>query len=190
MIKPINITGAALFAQFSIIFIMFMGSFILYTCQDYVLRSNRPKYLRLPWIILAFSLISIGCLLFTDEFSKVWAPLFGTLSFPTISWSIALHTTFYLNIACGTVLILLTGGSRHSSFTPLFFLLPALAIFLREPLFHILIYLLMILTIFLISMKWSVLEHSEKEKHNYAYGFVSIACLILSTLIGYVTRLQ
>jgi hypothetical protein len=183
-IKPINITGAAIFAQFSIIMIMFVGSLILYRGQGFVPSFERPKFSGLPWLILGFGLLSIGFLIFSDEFSLVWRPLFGTIDFPTMPWTTALFVMFTTDILCTTFLVLLTGGSRNSAFSPLFFLLPALAIFLREPLSHILFYLISISVVFSLSLK----PRADQEEHNFAYWFISIACFILATFIGYVTR--
>ena len=183
-IKPINITGAAIFAQFYIIIIMFVGSSILYRGQGFVPSTIRPKFSTLPWFIMGFGLLSIGFLIFSDEFSLVWKPLFGAIDFPTITWSTALFVVFTVDIICTTLLVFLTGGSRNSAFSPIFFLLPTLAIFLREPLSHILIYLISISVIFSILLK----RWTDREENDFAYWFISIACFVLATFIGYVTR--
>jgi hypothetical protein len=129
------------------------------------------------------------CLLFSDEFSIVWKPLFGGTTLPVIQWSNALFIMFTMNIICVTIIVSRTGGSRYSSFSPIYFILPALAIFLREPIGRIVLYTLFVSILF----TWNVVRYFESDevgRDSLAYWFVAIACLILATFIGYITRPQ
>jgi hypothetical protein len=93
-ITPVNITAAALITQFSIIIILYIGLIILR-------KDDEPKsiFLKKPdssffLILLGFALITIGCLVFSDEFSNVWKPLFREITFGGINWSTALIIVF------------------------------------------------------------------------------------------------
>jgi len=102
-------------------------------------------------------------------------------------WSTALLVVFLADIACCVILVMGTGGSYRSPFSPVFFILPALAFFLRESPHRIVIYTGFICASFSVSLA----AHDNREggeSPTDAYWFVSIACLILSTTIGYVTR--
>lgn len=177
-ISPVNITGAALISQFSIIVIMFIGTAIA------------DKVTHLFFIILLLAISSIGCLVFTDEFSKIWSPMLNNLSIPNLYWSKALMIVFLLNILCAFVLVMATGGSKSSPFTPLYFLFPPLAIFLREPLLNIVVYVLLISTLFTIKLRviYTQNTYAEVNRNTGAFWFVSVACFLLTTFIGYVTR--
>ena len=194
-INPVNITGAALITQISLITIMFLGALIL------KLKST-ASYIphQFAWIILSFMLIGTGCLLFSDEFSTIWKPLFGDADLPVIKWSTALLIMFLTNIICVSILVSNTGGSRDSAFSPIYFILPALAIFLRESMGRIILYSVLVSIVFtwnlfrLSSMfVWSTYTPQQDEENrniSIAYWMVSIACLILATFIGYITRPQ
>jgi len=179
MVNPINITSAAIITQFSVGAIMFIGALIQYKDRD-VWNTT----LSLAWIIVAFILLTLGCLVFSDEFSKLYQPLFGSASFPLLRWSVALVIVYTLNIVCVAILVAFTGGSCTSPFTPLYTTFLALAIFLREPLGHILYYL--ILTS--ISFSITFAEFVEAKSSKYSFWAVSIFSLILAVFIGYITR--
>jgi len=193
-VSPVNITAAALITQFSIIIIMFIGTTILREGDKSV-----PFYRSIPvssffsWLILSFALVTIGCLIFSDEFSNIWKPLFGTTALPTIRWSYSLLIMFTLNIICVSLLIKDTGGSIISPFSPIYFILPALAIFLREGLGRIVFYLVLVSIMFtfnLISTGNLRGQAVGGEARSFAYWFISISCFSLATFIGYVTRPQ
>lgn len=188
-VNPINITGAALITQLSLIMVMFIGTLMLKESYIPFSRQNY-KWHTLAWIILTLALITLGCLLFSDEFSTIWKPLFGNTSLPVIKWASALFIMFSMNIVCVALLISRTGGLRNSSFSPIYFILPALAIFLREPIERIVIYTLFISMFFtwnLVRYLWSH-DTDEVPQASLAYWFVAIACLMLATYIGYITR--
>lgn len=190
-ISPINITAAALITQFSIILILFIGAIILNKWEGFVpFYAMKQDFSKFAWIILALALITIGCLVFSDEFSTTWTPLFGSLSFHAISWSTAILIMFVMNIICVTIMVSHTGGSRFSPFIPIYFMLPALAIFLREPLSRIILHLIFISIVFTWNFSQNKDVDSNSSAPSFAYWFISIACFVLSTFIGYVTRIQ
>ena len=84
-VNPANITGAAFIAQFAIIVIMFIGAAILHKGEEKAtFFYGRARFPQLVWKILAIALLTIGCLLFSDEFSKLWRPLLEDASIPTL----------------------------------------------------------------------------------------------------------
>lgn len=190
-VSPINITAAALITQFSIIIIMFLGATILRGGEKYLpFYRDVPRSSFFGWLILSFAIVTIGSLIFSDEFSSIWKPLFGTIAFPTVRWSFALLITFTLNIICISFLVRGTGGSLVSPFSPIYFILPALAIFLREGLGRIIFYLILVSIMFSFNLifRESLREEVGGTSRPLAYWFVSISCFILATFIGYVTR--
>lgn len=192
-VSPINITAAALITQFSIIIIMFIGTTILRGGEKSI-----PFYRYVPtssffsWLILSFALITIGSLIFCDEFSSIWRPLFDTTAFPTIRWSYSLLIMFTLNIICVSILVKGTGGSLISPFSHIYFTLPALAIFLREGFGRIIFYLVLVSVMFTYNLVYrdDLREEVGGQSRSFAYWFISISCFILATFIGYVTRPQ
>lgn len=193
MVKPINITSAAIITQFSAGAIMFIGALILYGGKGFVpsYRDSGPDFSKLAWIIIAFILLTLGCLVFSDEFSKLYQPLFGSASFPLLPWSAALVIVYTLNIFCVAVLVASTGGSRISPFTPLYTIFLTLAIFLREPLERIIFYLILTTILFSMTFKsnlFSSKTFEEPTSSKISFWVISIFSLILAAFIGYVTR--
>ena len=75
----------------------------------------------------------------------------------------------------------------QQSIYPIYFILPALSIFLREGLSLILLYLALVSILFTINM--FVFDYNRDEgSKKIALWFVSIACIGLATYIGYITR--
>jgi len=119
-ITPVNISGAAIIAQVSIIVIMFLGALIVRISEEITWTTTTfQNTSSLAWIILFFALVTIGCLVFSDELSSVWRPLFSSVTFPTLRWSTALLIAITLGIICITILVALTKGvfgNRQQSF--------------------------------------------------------------------------
>ncbi len=117
MIGPLNITSAALITQFSIGAIMFLGALILYWGEGYVPYYSNKKsgFSDLAWILVIFLLFTLGCLVFSDEFAKLYQPLFGAATFPQLKSSGALVMVFSTNILCVAILVKSTGGSYNNT---------------------------------------------------------------------------
>jgi len=197
-VNPANITGAAFIAQFAIIVIMFIGAAILHKEEEKAtFFYGRPRFPQLVWKILAIALLTIGCLLFSDEFSKLWRPLLEDASIPTLPWRLAVVVMFLSDIVLVTILVLYTGGSKDSPFGPLYFLLPTLAILLREPVERLVLYVSLTIISFSIMLylnyainRFAIKPDNNQAKRPTAYLTVSISCFILATFIGYVTRIK
>jgi len=180
-LTPTNITGAALIAQFSILVILAVGSAFLAFDLDERVKT-------IPFI-LVLALISFGVLFFSDEFSKLWSPLFGGTNFSGIKWSTAIFIVFIINIVVLSILVAFTGGSMASPFTPVYFMLPALAIFLREPAIRVIIYLAAVILFFSYNFRYIAARSMDNTVMKVrAYWVVSIACFVLTTYVGYITR--
>lgn len=191
-VQPVNITAAALIAQFSLVVIMSVAAIVMWRAEGFVpFHRYDPTSSSLAVVILVFALVTIGALVFSDEFSTVWAPLFGATTFPTLSWSTAILLVFTVDILCVAFVVIASGGAQGSPFTPIFFIMPALAIFLREPLWRVLWYLVTVSLGFTLALlagrRFSWANPSERWL-RFALWFVSIACFILATLVGWVTR--
>ena len=120
MVNSLNIMSAAIIIQFSICAIMFIGAWTLYWGKDPFVLSNQREtdFSKLSRIIIPFFLLTIGCLLLSDEFSKLYNPLFGNAYLTLLRWSVALVIVYTLNVACAAILVGKTGGSRTSPFSP------------------------------------------------------------------------
>lgn len=184
-IGTVNIAGAALITQISLLGIMAIGAMIIHFVET--TSQYNPRYSVLGWIILISSLLSLFFLVYSEEFSMLWKPVFRTTEPTLLLWSTSILLMFLINIACVTILVRATGGSTGSPFTPIYFILPALSIFLREGLRRILLYLAVVSILFTVNM--FVFDYNREERSKkVAPWFVSIACFALATYIGYITR--
>lgn len=176
------IAGAAI-AQLSLIAIMAVAAFM-------VSAAERHSIGCFPYVVLFTAIITIIPLMFTRGYSGTWGQLVGVAGEVGISRSISMLIVFLVDIVAVHALVWSTGGSRESPFQAVYFLLPTLAIFLREPLGHLMLYLVLIGA----SYTWLMFGKTEELARNYtlvsrlAYWFTAVACLVLATYIGYTTR--
>lgn len=184
-ISTVNIAGAALITQISLLAIMALGAMIIHFVET--TSQYNPRYSGLGWIILVCSLLSLFFLVYSVEFSTLWKPVFRSTEPTLLRWTTSILLMFLINIICVTILVSVTGGSRNSPFTPIYFILPALSIFLREGLSRILLYLALVSLLFSINMFVIDCNRDEGSK-KIALWVVSIACFALATYIGYITR--
>ena len=150
--------------------------------------QDPPNIGRYAWIVLTVVLATVGLLLFSDEFSSTWRPLSSDINFSFVTWRHALLGVFTLDIACTFILISLTGGSYRSPFTPIYFILPAMALFLRVEPRRVVLYSVVIGVLFVLGLNPTRRSPEEHVTPIGAYAFVSISCLALSVLVGYLTR--
>jgi hypothetical protein len=190
-IGPINIGGGALISQISIIAILFVGSLILRPAADTGRLGERHPYHNFAWIILAFALVTLIPLTFSELISGSWRPLLGLGGNVGFSRAGAMAVMFLGDTLCVTILVGRTGGSSESPFQALYFLLPPLAIFLREPLGRLLLYVSLLslsFTFFIFRPEPQTRFVNTNPWFRMAYWFVAIASFMLATYIGYVTR--
>lgn len=191
-LQPINVAGATIVIQLSILIIMFVGLFLFRRDP----HPHAPKWREIPYaLIVILAILSIMSIVMTKEFYAVWSPIMGDFQLPTINRDFGFLTVFILDIVVTSILIFLTGGVRSSPFTAILFMLPTLAIFLREPPVRFVSYSILVGLIYFFSSKftstvvnptWGV----EVDKELASNRWVNITCLIMSTVVGFITRPQ
>lgn len=185
VISTVNIAGAALITQISLLAIMTIGAIIIHFVGN--TSPYKPSYSALGWIILICSLLSLFSLVYSLEFSALWKPVFRSTEPTLLRWSTSILLMFLINIICVTILVRTTGGSVNSPFTPIYFILPALSIFLREGLARIMLYCALVSLLFSYNML-SADYNRDEANMKFSLWVVSIACFVLATYIGYITR--
>jgi hypothetical protein len=186
---PSSIVAAALVMQFSIIAIFFVGAMWVGRLEkhEFVRFYQAPTVGRSTWILLMLTVVTLGSLLLSDQFSQLWHPLSAGVNFGWVRWSRAIFVVFLLDICASAALVRLSGGSARSPFTPVYFVLPALGFFLREAPPRVVFYTVLIVVLFIAGLATE--ERNELGiDYTGAFAFVSVACLLLSVLMGYLTR--
>jgi hypothetical protein len=178
-----GITAAALIAQVSILAIMCVGSFLI--------ALDHREALVAGFILLALALLTVVPLMLTSGYASMWTPFFGGSTEIGIQRSASIVLMFILDILALSVLVWKTSGSLNSPFQAIYFLLPALAIFLREPVARLLLYFGFVTASFTL-LTFLVAQHSwynpSARIHRLAYWLMAVACFALAMFIGYVTR--
>lgn len=119
----------------------------------------------------------------------MWGSLFHISPIYGLPSDTALLLVFALDILAVTNLVYLTGGSLGSPFQPLFFLMPTIALLLRESALRVISYSLVLSISYLVMLFKAAPPQSEHPKSaRHALAFVTIACLFLTILIGLLTR--
>jgi hypothetical protein len=190
-VSPVNVVAAAFIIQFSLMLIFAFSALFLGAQRKHYMGEPEPTTDRgLSRTVLVFSLVTIGLLFFSDGLSNVWKPLFQKFDFSGIKWSRVLFLIFILEIVWVSIMVWKTGGSVVSACSPIYFILPALAIFLRESSSRIIIYLFLVI----LSYSWNLMRYTfgdydqNKGSSKLAYWVVSVASLIVTSFIGYLTR--
>jgi len=191
-VGPANITAAALVMQFFLSAIISFGAWRVWQKQKLVVRfwENPRTIATHAWVLLLFALATVGILITSDQFYAIWRPMSGDVNFSLFGWSHALLAVFLIDILCCAFLVFSTGGSYQSPFAPVYFILPAMGFFLRQSPRRVMALTLFISVVFLMGFGLSGARRDEDSVHQGAYAFVSMSCLILSVLIGYLTRPQ
>jgi hypothetical protein len=198
-LRPLNITAAALLTQLLLLVGIFFGAAILkrgdVSHKYRPLRVVEPLFTPLsplPWLVGVLALVTLVPLSLSDDFTPLVEPMLGGLALPSIAAGTSRLVMFLTDILIIGLVVFLTGGSRQSPFTAIFFILPALAIFLREPSSHLVLYLLLVSTWFTVGMGRERLsdEIVAERALVVSYWFVAIYCLALTTFVAYVTRPQ
>lgn len=193
-IQPVNIIAATILMQIFLILIMYIGVQLIKRIANHarIFNSYPITTLVFAWRILPFSIITIVLLLFSNDFTGLWAPLFPGLPLPTLASSDTVLLVVAANIIFVSYLIYLSGGSQASPFSSILFTLPTLSIFLRVPFkgvlfFVILVWITFSTTYIVYSKPQEKIDHL-KGYFSTAFYAISVMCLLLTTLIAYVTR--
>lgn len=198
-IQALNVAGAALLMQVLFIVIVAITSHLYNPAIASSTYANHERIKvdasRFPWI-LSTALASIAVILMSDQFSTVWEPLFNGATISTISTIWALNIMFALDLALISYLVRGSGGSQQSPFAPALFIIPSLGIFLRTPPAAFISYSVLSAGIYWYHLygarsRYNSLEaiqlQSEKIQRRAA-AFMTLSCLLLAMLTGYITR--
>lgn len=196
-IRPINIVAAALVTQILIIMTWSLGTWLLggrsYRRIIRLTIKHDPLkiyVMRFPTVIIATTILSLGILVSSDEFVNAWKPLLGKLTFSTgLATVNATSVMFYIDIFVVAYFVWKTEGTRKSPFGPLLFMLPTLAIFLRQPLPQIFTYMVLVLLFFTVLMFCRPLSDSLELDRAIAQSFwaVSFLCFVLTSFLAVLT---
>lgn len=191
-VGPVNIAAAALTTQVGLVVIMFVGAVILRVGDVAPFNREESGSTWLAWVILPFGLGALAALVFSSDFAATWRPVYRGAQVPLLATPTAILVAFVADILCVAILVGSSGGSRNSPFQALYFVSPALAIFLREPFGRVTSYTGLVVILFLFQL--SSVPRRETDSYlkaeTLSYGVVSALCVLLTTLIGYITRPQ
>ena len=198
-IIPATLSGASIVIQVCLLTIAYIAIEILS-------RSFRGRFslARTHSTLVFWLLLTILMIVMSEDLYAQWSPILGDVSLPTIPTSGAFLAVFVLDLVFVSTLIYRTGGSKSSPFTSLLFLLPTLAIFLREPAPRFLAYSVAVGAIYVLMLKfgsfastfipegndYQTTAQTDEQAHDWATAWTNISCLVLATLIGYITRPQ
>jgi hypothetical protein len=197
--QPVNLIAAALITQVSLVIIVAVAGYSLHVYDTNHTTSAGYRWSGLAWRIFGATFLALALLMSSDEFGGLWGPLFGVSTRFLLPWSWAILLAFVVTILLVAYLVAITGGARQSPFSPLFFILPALALFLRQPGSHVLLYFLLICGGFSFNMKVnsplgiptrarSIEQRELEDMPDFPFWWVAIASFALATFVGYITR--
>lgn len=196
-VQPTTLAGASVVIQTFLLFISFIALWLLSKSYSARKMAKESYAFLVAWLLLTLVLILIG-----EDLYAVWGPILGPIVFPTIPRDYAFFAVFIVDIIFTTLLILRTGGTKRSPFTSVLFLLPSLAIFLREPVWRFLIYSTVVGFVYVVLLRKTFrTDDNEFDRSGYegpsrvdqviddrATMWTNITCLILATLIGSIIK--
>ncbi len=198
-IASATLSGALIVIQLCLLTIAYVAIGILSRSLSGRISTAGSHSTLVLWLLLTIVMIVMN-----EDLYAQWSPILGNVALPSIPTSSAFMAVFILDLTFITVLIYRTGGAKASPFTSLLFLLPTLAIFLREPANRFLTYAFLVGSIYAIMLRvgslvsthpsqnqaFAVPARDEEQVHDWATRWTNITCLALATLIGYITRPQ
>lgn len=198
-VAPLSIAVAALVTQFGLLVILLVGLVILRQGEPRQSRySERPGHVvhNFIWLLAILMFATLGPLILSDAFAETGRPLFQDLVLPSVKSSYALASMFYADLFGVALLIGRTGGSRGSPFATLLFMLPAIAIFLREPFSSVVGYAVVASVLYTIGLfRFQALYKGMRDDGRSSEGVgtlchwaVNVSALLLAVAIGYATR--
>ena len=189
---PATIVAGTILAQVSLLAIMSIAGRLIRRDQTLVRwYKELPNYAGFGWTLLALTLVTLSTLVLSDGFAETWRPLFQSLSYSGIPWSLAVPVVFAADIVVLTVFVAQSGGSTRSPFQPLYFFLPTIALFLRESSGRVILYSVAVGLSFALLLFVPPLGEGaadDEARHRLAYGLVSLLCLLATCFIGIFTR--
>ncbi len=189
--NTITLSSAFLITQFALLTTTFVGFWILSLGEDGMHSlhwSSKSASSKVTRYLMGFALLSLACLIFTEDFVHLSQPIFGSIYLPSLTKEDSFLTVFLLDIVGAALLMAVSGGAKDSPFSSLLFGLPALSIFLKEPPSRFLIYTalsaFMFAVLFNPNNKYGRAIQSN-TKYSLAYKFITLASLGISTIVGY-----
>ena len=188
-----TLTTTLLFTQFVLLLIVFFGILVLRTGEQRFTSFSAEVYPitgTLSAWVFGFTMVTFACLVFSQDFVLLSQPMFGDIRVPAWSRESAFLAVFVLDILGAGLFVAATGGAKDSPFAAVLFTLPALSIFLRETPLRLGIYTGLVAMLFLVFSKPYDSRHPVLVNINYilAFRLVTLCCLALTSLVGYVTR--
>jgi len=176
-ISDVNIAAAALTAQFVLILIVFVATrFVEIEGDEGAVMS----------IVGGVALIAAAALLFTNQLASLWRPLLPD-AHVGLSLKLAFLIAFAADMLLALLLVLATGDSISSPFTPIYFLIPVLALFLRESRARVLAYAGVIVILYTITLIVRTPSTPRLLPSRVAHWIVAISAFALATFIGLYT---
>jgi len=196
-IQSVTLASGSLIVQLCLLAVAFAALRLLTKSRSAIQVAKESNGTLVSWALLTFAIIFIG-----EDYYRLWGPILGEIELPTIPRNYAFLAVFVLDIVFITILILRTGGAKNSPFTSMLFLLPTLAIFLREPAVRFISYAVAVGLIYTFILRkrlyvqapdfdWDEYDGPSKEDRrveDHATIFANVMCLLVATLIGYITR--
>ena len=181
-----ELTAAALVTQFALLLITAIGIGLL---------AERAR----PWqLFVYFVLYTLGVLIFSNDIMSRVGGLLGGVNLSGISYAAGVRFMFVADVIAVSVFVRITGGTRSSPFTPILFIIPALAIFLKENFVWVAVYTALTLGGFAGGSRYTLEDnrfwdssdwaHEERRRQRMAFVAVGSACLVLGTVVGFLTR--
>lgn len=182
----------ALWVQFWFTSIILLGIWTLKGGVRRLVRINpfheelSFNIVNLPFKVLISSLVASLPLFFSNGFSVLFYDFTGK-EIPNIQNIYAILLTFIVNNFLIAYMALVTGGSRISPFSSLFFVLPTLGLFLRVPFWLISIYAVLVVLTYLILLptRFYADGRDYQKALQIATVIIRITCLALVMFVAY-----
>ena len=187
----LTIASGTLLSQVLVLVILALGALLLSQPYGRLRERSRIPLPSHPALILGMTLFTLVPLLLSHGFAPAWRPLVGTLAPSAISDGWTMLIVLVVDILGLSVLVAATGGSQQSPFQAVYFLLPTLALFLRQSPTRVLVTATVVFVSFSVLMGPRHFHNGHGyggDRHNaISYWFVSMASLAVAVYIGLAT---
>lgn len=198
-LQPIGLIGATLFIQLCLLLLLFATNRMLPERGFVHLRSRCDR------ATLVLAIVTVACMVASDEMYRAWAPILGDLAFGSgIGRSTTYLLLFSVDLSVAFWLMTLTGGSKNSPYTAILFMLPSLAIFLREPAGRFVFYAALAAIFYGLGLlaesrrltpmdilrgdSYMGPKYSSIRTDTPAHATINLGCLFIATVTGFITR--
>lgn len=184
--NPEAIFAGAVIAQVAFLAILGLGGVLIHQAGRVLYRTDFD-YARVGWLALFAGITGLVALVLADKPSGQWGSLLG--SDPLAGWSVTTGVSWAIGIdlACVAYIVWFTGGAKHSPFKELYFFLPVIAIFLRQPLGFVVGLSFSVAASFLVTLVF----HADtptipffQSRLILVYGLVTMLSFAVMSIIG------